>query len=153
MREDRKKVWIDHVQTKLFYRIVVYWTIYQLSLINLVFVWRLVTEGAGNPLEQYGRLLIDFLPMLVGCVVLLPFLAWDAVKFGHRVTGPIYRFRKSLQALADGEAVRPIRLREGDLLTETRDDFNRMLETLQRRGYPALLPNDPKASESSARSA
>jgi hypothetical protein len=153
MYEDRKKVWIDHVQTKLFCRIVVYWLIYQLSLINLVFVWRLVKEGAGNPFEQYGRLLVDFMPMLIGCVVLLPFLAWDAVKFGHRVMGPIFRFRKTLQALADGEAVRPVRLREGDLLTETRDDFNRMLETLQRQGYPALLPNDSEVSEPPARSA
>jgi hypothetical protein len=153
MHEDRKKVWIDHVQTKMFIRIVIYWTIYQLCLINMAFVWRLISEGAGNPFEQYGRLLADFMPMLVGCVFLLPFLAWDAVKFGHRVMGPIYRFRKSLQALADGEAVRPIRLREGDLLTETRDDFNRMLETLQKHGYPALLPHDSQASGSPARSA
>ena len=39
--------------------------------------------------------------------------------------------------------MRPIKLREGDYLTEMRDEFNRMLEELQKRGIPVLRPADP----------
>src|SRR5262249_59879683 len=115
------------IQTKLFVRVGVYWLVYQITLWNLVFMWRLLQEGAGNPLEQYGRFLWDYSPALIGCLLLLPILAWDAGQFGHRVVRPLYRFRKTIQALAAGEPVRPIKLRDTDLLTEMRDDFNKML--------------------------
>jgi hypothetical protein len=143
MREERKKIWIDRIQTRLFFRMGVYWIIYQISLWNLVFVWRLVQEGQGNPLEQYTRFLSDFAPVLIASFFLMPVMAWDAVKFAHRVVGPIYRFRKTIQSLIAGEPVRPIRLREGDFLNEMKDDLNQMMETLQRKGLPVLKPADP----------
>jgi hypothetical protein len=143
MREERKKIWIDSFQTKLFLRMGWYWLIYQVSLWNLVFVWRLLQEGRGNLLEQYGRFCLDYAPALLGCVLLLPILAWDSVKFAHRVVGPIYRFRKTLQALAAGQPVPLIRLRQGDFLTEMQDDFNKALETLQGQGVPVLTEGEP----------
>jgi hypothetical protein len=142
MRQERTKVWIDNFQTKLFIRMGWYWLIYQVSLWNLVFVWRLLQEGPGNLLEQYGRFCLDYAPALLGCVALAPILAWDAVKFAHRVVGPIYRFRKTMRAVAAGEAVRPIKLRQGDFLVEMQDDFNAMLDALQRQGVPVLAPAD-----------
>jgi hypothetical protein len=148
MRDERKKVWIHDIQTKLFLRVGIYWIVYQVSLWNLVFVWRLIQEGPGNPLEQYGRFLWDYSPALIGCLLLLPILAWDAVKFGHRVVGPLFRLRKCMQAVAAGEPVPPLKLRETDLLTEVRDDFNTMLETLQRQGVPVLKPADPAEEDS-----
>ncbi len=132
MRDERKKVWIDAFQTKLFLRMGSYWLIYQLCLWNLVFVWRLLHEGPGNILEQYGRFCMDYAPALAGCVLLLPVLCYDMVKFAHRIVGPIYRFRKAIQALAAGEDVRPVKLRDGDFLTEMQDEFNQLLEALPR---------------------
>ena len=140
MPEERQKIWIDTFQTRLFLRMGGYWLIYQVTLWNLVFVWRLLHEAPGNLLEQYGRFCLDNAPALVGCLALLPVLAWDAVKFAHRVVGPVQNIRKSMQALAAGEAVRPVRLRRGDFLNEMRDDFNTMLEAFQRRGVPVLKP-------------
>jgi methyl-accepting chemotaxis protein len=140
MSEERKKVWIHVIQTRLLVRLGMYWVISQVCLWNLVFIWRLLQEGTGEPLEQYGRFLQDFLPAIIGSVLVFPVLAIDAVKFAHRVVGPIYRFRKTMQALAAGETVRPIRLRRDDFLTEMRDDFNQMLDTLQRQGVPVLKP-------------
>jgi hypothetical protein len=61
----------------------------------------------------------------------------------HRLVGPLVRFRKTMQDIAAGEVVRPIKLREDDYLTEMRDDFNQMLESLQKRGVPVLAPVDP----------
>jgi methyl-accepting chemotaxis protein len=143
MREERKRVWIDSIQTKLFLRVSLYWLIYQITLWNLVFVWRLLREGPGNPLEQYWRFLVDFAPAIIACLALLPVMSWDVVKFAHRVVGPLYRFKKTMQTIAAGEAVPPLRLREGDLLLDMRDDFNRMLESLQKRGVEVLKPAVP----------
>jgi len=140
MAEERKKVWIDRIQTKLFLRISMYWIVYQACLWNLLFMFRLFQEGQGDPLEQYGRFAVDCYPVIVGSMLLFPVLAWDLVKFAHRVVGPIYRFRRTLQALAAGEQVSPVKLRKDDLLNEMRDEFNQLLETLQRQGLPVLKP-------------
>lgn len=140
MRDERKKVWIDGFQTKLFLRMGSYWLIYQLCLWNLVFVWRVLHEGPGNFLEQYGRFCMDYAPALVGCVLLLPVLGYDMVKFAHRFVGPIHRFRRAIQDLAAGKVVRPIQLREGDFLTDMQDEFNQLLKTLPRPAGAVAQP-------------
>ena len=143
MPEERKKVWIDIFQTSLLRRTFLYWFIYTLSMWNLLFVWWLLREGPGDPLQQYLDFCKDYYPALIVFAAVFPALALDVVKFSHRLVGPLFRFRKTITALADGEAVRPIRLREGDFLNDMRDEFNRMLETLQRQGVPVLKPADP----------
>lgn len=146
--DERKAVWIHNVQTRLSLRLSAYWLLSQLALWNLVFIWRLLQEGPGDPLEQYRRLVVDFAPALVATLLLLPILVWDTVKFSHRIFGPIYRFRCVLQALAAGEPVPPVRLRQDDFLTEVRDDLNHLLETLQRQGLPVLKPLTGDGEES-----
>lgn len=142
MADERKKIWISAFQTRLFGRIIGYCVIYMITLMNMLFVWRLLVEGPGNPLDQFLRCLVDFLPALVLVALLLPAAAWDALKFSHRLVGPLVRFRKTLQDMAAGQPVQPIKLRSGDYLTEMRDEFNAMLEALQRLGVPVLKPKD-----------
>jgi hypothetical protein len=143
MKEERKRIWVDSFQTKLFVRIGIYWLIYQIALLNFLFMWRLLQEGAGDPLEQYVRFFQEFYPVLICFALVVPVLAWDAVRFAHRLIGPIRRFRKTVQEVTAGQPVRPIKLRQGDFLVEMRDDFNGMLEALQRRGLSVLKPADP----------
>jgi hypothetical protein len=146
MRDERKKVWTHGFQTRLILRICVYWLIYLITVANFLFVWRLLEEGPGNPLEQYVHFLQDYYPALLLFLLLLPIAAWDAVKLSHRLVGPLVRFHQTLQDLGAGKPVRPIRLREGDHLGDLRDAFNQMLETLQRQGVPVLKPTDPPES-------
>jgi hypothetical protein len=147
MNEERKKVWVNAFQTKLFMRIGMYWLIYTLALWNLLFIWRLLSEGAGDPLDQYGRFFVDYWPALLCFVVVVPVLAWDAVRFSHRLVGPLYRFQQAMQALGNGGSVSPMKLRDDDFLLEMKDDFNRMLDTLQRKGASVLKPASPPAGE------
>jgi methyl-accepting chemotaxis protein len=146
-REDRKHVWINIFQTRLIVRIALYWLVYMVTVANFLFVFRLLAEGPGNPLEQYGRFVVDCLPTFMLFMLLFPILAWDAVKFSHRLVGPLVRFRQTLQDLAAGKQVQPVRLRQGDYLGEMRDEFNAMLETLQRQGVPVLKPIESKEPE------
>jgi hypothetical protein len=143
MRDERKEVWVDQFQTKLLWRTFGYWAVYTLALWNLLFVWWLVQQDAGNPLAQVVEFGGQFYPALIAFALAFPVLAYDVIKFSHRLVGPLYRFRKALQSVAAGEPIRPIKLREGDFLTEMRDDFNQMLEALQKKGVPAIKPADP----------
>lgn len=93
----------------------------------------------------------NYLPVVICLTLLVGVVIWDAIRFSHRLVGPLVRFRRTLQEMARGELVRPIKLRESDYLLELRDDFNAMLEALQRRGVPVLKPNDPKAEDSNQR--
>ena len=140
MKDERKKVWLHEFQTRLFVRVGVYMLLFLVCLGNLLFIWRLLEEGPGNPLEQYYRVVVDFAPAFIFLAVLMPVLAWDAIKFSHRLVGPLVRFREAFQSLAAGEPVRPLRLRKADFLDEMCRDFNDMLEALQRRGAPVLKP-------------
>jgi len=151
VNDDRKRIWIDECQTKLTKRIAGYLVLFLVVLINFLFAWRLWQEGPGNPMEQFVRMLYEYLPVGICLVLLVPVMAWDAIRFSHRLVGPLVRFRRTMQEVAQGEPVRPIKLREGDYLLDLRDDFNEMLEALQRRGIPVLKPSDPAAEEKSQR--
>jgi hypothetical protein len=147
LREKRKKIWIDRFQTSLFLRIAGYFVIYQVATWFLVIVDRNLYVSLKDLLGEDAAAYCFFL--LVGVVVFLGLLfIYDAIAFAHRFVGPIYRFRKTVQAVTAGEELDLIKLRKGDFLLELKDDFNEMLKALEQRGAvvlkkPAAKP-DPK---------
>ena len=143
MSEERKKVWVDPFQTKLTLRIAGYLVLFFVVFCNFLFAWKMWDEGPIDPWGQFVDTLRVNVPVFVLLFVLVPVMAWDTIRFSHRLVGPLVRFRKTMQAIADGEAVRPIKLRDGDYLTDLRDDFNKMLEELQKHGVPVIKPVDP----------
>ena len=149
--KQRTKVWVDGFQTRLTLRIGAYLVLFSIVLINFLFAWRLWQEGPGDPIEQFGRLLRDYLPVWLCMLTLVPVMAWDAIRFTHRLVGPLVRFRQTFQDIARGEPVRPLKLRPADYLTDLRDDLNQMLESLQRRGVPVLKPIDPSQNQDDQR--
>jgi hypothetical protein len=142
MNEDRKKILVNQFQTRLFFRIVGYWLIYQIAVWNILFLWQMVNQEPGNVLEQYWTYFQGYAPTLLIFLVLVPVLAWDAVRFTHRLVGPIVRFRRAMQDITDGKPVRKIKLREGDFLVDMQQDFNQMLGSLESRGISVLHPGD-----------
>ncbi len=139
MPERRRRRLVDSFQYKVAVRLAVYWAVYQLTLWNFLFCWRLLEEGQGNLFQQYGEFSREFAPMLICFLILVPAFAWDAVKFYHRIAGPILRIRSAARDIADGRAVRYVRLREDDELTGLQDDFNDMLSTLARSGAVTVI--------------
>src|SRR5262245_15055337 len=53
-------------------------------------------------------------PALFAVVGFLGIIVFDALRFVHRLVGPVYRFRKTVQAIAAGEPVDLVRLRKHD---------------------------------------
>ncbi len=151
MAEERKKLWVDPFQTKLTLRIAGYLVVFFIVFANFLFAWKMWEEGPIDPWRQFVETLQANMHVFALLLVLVPVMAWDTIRFTHRLVGPLVRFRKTMQDLAAGQPVRPIKLREGDSLTEMRDDFNKMLEELQKHGTPVLKPADPAPQQDAAK--
>jgi methyl-accepting chemotaxis protein len=141
VRNQRKKIWIDRFQTSLSVRIAAYCVLYQAAVWLLVGIERSIfaaLEAIVGPGVAGGCFLF-----LASAVVLLGFLfVYDAVRFAHRIVGPLYRFRKTLKAIAAAEELELVNLRQGDFLLEMRDDFNEMIRALEQRGAVTLKTAD-----------
>ena len=59
-------------------------------------------------------------------------IVYDSVKLSNRFVGPIIRFRKSIRDLSHGKTVQPIVFRGDDYWQELADDFNEMIERVQK---------------------
>jgi hypothetical protein len=131
--ERRTKVWVDRLQTRLMLRIALYVVFYQLALAAHLVLCLYIS----NRLEKtFGVAAVAPCVVItaIDMVLLGAICVYDAVRWTHRLVGPLYRFRQTMKAVAAGEDVDFIRLRKGDYLLEMRDDFNEMLQALHERG-------------------
>jgi len=145
-RKPRKSVWVNSFQTKLFYRMTFYWLVYTITLLNLLFAWRLAREGSGDIWQQWVATVYENAPLFLCFLIVTPWIGFDAVRFANRLVGPLARFRKALQTVAANEPVRPLRLRKDDFLLDMQDDLNAMLAALEQR-RAVRLERDEAASK------
>jgi sensor histidine kinase YesM len=145
VKEKRKKIWIDRFQTQLFLRTTMYFLVYQACVWAMVSIERSLHPGL---LRTLGPEPASFVFLfLVAIALFIGFLfTWDAIHHAHRIVGPLYRFRKTIQAIKNGEEVELIVLRKGDMLLEMRDDFNEMLKALESRGAIIIKSSEAKTS-------
>src|SRR5258708_5583519 len=109
-----------------------YFVLYQLAICAVYFIdARLGTLGGavGETASSFGFVLTPVVALGLGLVFI-----YDAAKLSHRIVGPLYRVRKTIQAVAAGGEVDLVVLRKGDYLLELRDDLNEMLRALEQRG-------------------
>ena len=151
MRDKRRKIWIDGFQTRLSIRIALYFVCYQVIFTLLFSIGRGMIVDF---LQLVGMEAIGFF-ILVSVVTLVSIgglFIYDALLYTHRIVGPLYRFRKTIQAITAGDEVELLRLREGDQLQEMKDDLNEMLRALHQRGAIELkAPEDADRLASPAR--
>jgi hypothetical protein len=144
--ERRSRVIVESFQRKLLWRFVSYWVIFQLTAWNFLFAWQLLREGSGNPIGQHSRFLSENFPSIAVFAFLVPFYLWDVSRFTNGVAGPIYRLRKTIQGMTNGEPVRFITLRNGDHLTELADELNQLMLVLEERGAVTIDRSGSKAA-------
>lgn len=63
------------------------------------------------------------------------FAAAVGLHFSHKLAGPLYRFKKELLRIVDGEEFRPIALRKGDDFQDMADVLNQALAKLKSRAH------------------
>jgi hypothetical protein len=131
VRCKRRRLWIDRFQTLLYIRIVIFCALYQLSVWLVCAVWQKFDRMSEATI---GQRLASWVPLLLVFLTLAPIVSLDALRFSHRLIGPLVRFRKTFRAIAEGQPVELVRLRKGDFLEDMKDELNEMLQTLEQRG-------------------
>jgi nitrogen fixation/metabolism regulation signal transduction histidine kinase len=126
--------------------VALYFASYQIGVWLLVAIERHIWTTVENMFgaETASNLMITLICLVV--IVGIMFI-YDAVRFTHRVVGPLVRFRRAFEAIRDGEDVAPVQLRKDDLLHELKDEFNQMLHSLESRGAITLKTAETKSPE------
>jgi nitrogen fixation/metabolism regulation signal transduction histidine kinase len=71
--------------------------------------------------------------MLGKLAVLLVIVSIIAIFVSHKFAGPIFKFEKSCDMVADGDLTYRVHLRSGDELIELQDKFNEMVSEIQKK--------------------
>lgn len=127
----RQQLLIDGlVQGVLLKRMCLYGTACLLYFSGVI----LLTESMANPKEAISsvifRCLDDTIYWGPGLVLLVPAFAYDLLRVSNRFAGPIFRLRREMRRLADGESKYTLSFREDDYWNELADVFNELREEL-----------------------
>ena len=140
--ERRKRIWIDPFQTGLLLRIAGYLVVCLIAVWAFMAICDQLTHGVEAAGGEWPFLSSNLVRIILALLVVMPPLALDAVRFAHRLVGPIYCFRRVVRAVAAGEPVSLVQLRKDDLLVDFRDEFNQMLKALEEKGLVVLKPSE-----------
>jgi hypothetical protein len=104
-----------------------------------------VLSTAAAELPQDGAILLErtsgltILTLFLSFAVLLPLCLFVGILVTFRVVGPLYRFEKHLETVAEGGDPGPCRIRAGDELQDFCAKLNAALDRVRARGglgYP-----------------
>ncbi|MFA5320788.1 MAG: hypothetical protein WBE75_05995 [Candidatus Omnitrophota bacterium] len=102
----------------------------------------ITVENSRVVVKSTADLLLPMLlqTVLVVMVVVSLFTVFTTLVFSHKIAGPLYRFRKIMQSLEDGDFSADFKLRKLDQLQELANVFNRMI--LKIRTELSVLKDD-----------
>lgn len=140
----RKKLFVNAgIQGKMALRFGFYWVIYHLCLWNGAFMYFFMRSrlsqltGSGEPMlslsELYSKFLSEYLPLTMAATLLLPIVIYELIRQTHRIAGPLVRFSNVMKEMMAGKTVQPVKLREGDMLTDFEKLFNEFIAFHQSR--------------------
>ena len=80
--------------------------------------------------ESLLRCLDEAVFWVPGLLLLAPLFAYDLIHISNRFVGPMFRLRRELRKLSNGEDVPQMFSRQGDFWGDAADSFNRVREEL-----------------------
>jgi hypothetical protein len=128
----RGSLFVDPVvQGRLAWKVIAYWFFCLLALELFVACWMLWVYRVDSAVDL-ARLVMHVCAIpFAASLLLLPVVVIDSLRFSHRFTGPMVRFRRAIKELADGENVEPLAIRDGDFWNDYAADFNRLAVRIQ----------------------
>ncbi|MGI9469527.1 MAG: hypothetical protein ACR2OA_20565 [Rubripirellula sp.] len=127
----RRRILIDSgVQGTLVRRTALYAAATAIYLL-VIFI---LSDTLSHPKEPVSESLLRCLDEAIfwapGLMLLAPLLAYDLIHISNRFVGPMFRLRRELRKLANGETVGPMFSRQGDFWADASESFNRLREEL-----------------------
>ena len=127
----RKQLFIDPtVQGVMLRRALIYWSACVLLIVLPFLIGKTLREPQKFFFEDIGELWTRVGPVLICAVLALPFLIYDIIQLTNRFAGPMFRLRREMHRLANGEPVRRIHFRDGDYWHEFATYFNQIAERI-----------------------
>lgn len=94
----------------------------------------ILSDALSHPREPISESLFRCLDEAVlwapGLMLLAPLFAYDLINISNRFVGPMFRLRRELRKLSNGETVSPMYSRQGDFWADASESFNRLREEL-----------------------
>ncbi|MBM4000446.1 MAG: hypothetical protein FJ297_13070 [Planctomycetes bacterium] len=129
----RQRHWIDgNVQAAIVWRVAMYWVHCLITVAFMTVIWMILTDTPRNSTDLFRRLTAQCGPAFGASLLLLPLVVIDAVRMSNRFVGPMYRLRRAMRALAEGEPVPDQTFRQNDFWHEMADDFNRVARRVRQ---------------------
>ncbi len=120
-------------------------------------IYKIDTQGCpGNTTEDINKLMAQLLPLqndlamshfdtlarwskvkfiiVFSLLLILVCIAVLALLASHRIAGPLFRLRQSLDLLSQGKDIPPVRLRKNDELKELADSLDKIRMLLKDKG-------------------
>jgi hypothetical protein len=128
----RTRIWIyPSLQSAMLLRLMFYLVSCTLFLFHVAFLYEVIVNVpdvlSRGVLAFYLDFCIRLVPLFVALIFVAPIFLYDMVKFSHRFAGPLYRFRKTVEAMAAGKPVEPVKIRKRDLLFDWVSPFNALI--------------------------
>ncbi len=142
----RRKMFVDaKVQGALLFRVVMYWCYCLLGVTCLLACWSVFTVRPETSAELLKYVCSQYGPALAATLLLLPIVLLDCIRLSNRFVGPIFRVRRAVKQLANGEDIPPLKFRQGDFWYEFAQDFNTAL-LKQNRSVQSAAEAEPPAT-------
>jgi TusA-related sulfurtransferase len=130
MKYKRRTILIDReVQLRIAGRVVIYWCAAILFVILPLAFYKTFTIADSLFVNNLAAVANEHAAVFSIMLLLLPLAVYDSIKLSHRFTGPIYRLRKELQRIKNGEVV-TIRFRDDDFWTDLPDSINALVSKI-----------------------
>ena len=156
---NRKQLFVSRgIQGAMALRFGFYWVFYHLCLWHGAFMYFFVQARLAQltdssepmlPLDElYRKFLVDYLPITLAATLLVPIVIYELIRQTHRIAGPLIRFSNALKDMMAGKTITPVKLREGDMLTDFEGIFNEFIvfhQSKVRGAAPAAPESAPAA--------
>ncbi len=142
-KQARRRYFVNPgVQGAIVRQALLFWLLGLGVLSFVLFAFRMVPIWLSDDSQAPTSLWHYIAPAVVAVAALLPAVLCQAIHFSHRFVGPMIRFRRTIQDLADGKAAPPIRLRQHDFWGEFADDLNRLSARLKQDSERVEQPEE-----------
>ncbi len=106
------------------------------SLTMYYYIWTLLGEKLANVYPQgrlVGILKSANLILFTRLGLITPLVFVIAIVLSHRIAGPIYRIKKTLDEISKGDYAKRLHLRKTDELKDVADSINRAIDKLEEK--------------------
>ena len=129
----RRKLFIDpDVQGAMVRRALIYWFACVLFITLPFVIGRTLIEPRKFFFEDIHELWGRVGPVLICAGLALPLLIYDMIQLTNRFAGPMFRLRREMKNLANGDPVRRVKFRDNDFWLEFANYFNQIADRVKQ---------------------